>query len=126
MKLTAIKILADENISPKVVAYLRSIGLDVLDVKEQQWFGRADADLLHIAYSEHRFVLTHDSDFGDLAMNEGKPCYGILYLRVKNLKPIHVIHVCQQLFEKDPDLVPGTILVIRDSRVRMRVIEQGE
>ena len=77
MKLTAIKILADENISPKVVAYLRSLGLDILDVKEQQWFGKPDADLLHIAFTEQRFVLTHDSDFGELAINEGKRCYGL-------------------------------------------------
>jgi predicted nuclease of predicted toxin-antitoxin system len=126
MKLTKIKILADENVSPKVVAYLRNIGLDILDVKEQRWFGKADADLLQIAFAEQRFVLTHDSDFGDLAMNEGKPCYGILYLRVKNLKPIHVIHVCQRLFEKDFEMVPGTILVIGDARIRMRVIEQEE
>ncbi|MBW2430389.1 MAG: DUF5615 family PIN-like protein [Deltaproteobacteria bacterium] len=37
MKLQDVKILADENISPKVVAFLRSAGLDVLDVKEQSW-----------------------------------------------------------------------------------------
>lgn len=124
MKLTTIKILADENVSPKVVAYLRSIGLDILDVKEQQWFGKTDADLLEIAYAAQRFVLTHDSDFGELAMNEGKCCYGILFLRLKNLKPMHVIHVCQRLFEKNLDLLPGTILVIGDSRVRIRLIER--
>ena len=40
MKLQDVKILADENISPKVVAFLRSAGLDVLDVKEQNWLNR--------------------------------------------------------------------------------------
>jgi predicted nuclease of predicted toxin-antitoxin system len=95
-------------------------------VKEQQWFGKADADLLQIAYTEQRFILTHDSDFGDLAMNEGQPCYGILYLRLKNLRPVHVIHVCQRLFEKELEIAPGTILVIGDSRIRMRVIDQRE
>ena len=54
MKLTAIKILADENVSSKVVVYLRNIGFDVLDIKEQHWFGKADADLLQIAYAEHK------------------------------------------------------------------------
>ena len=126
MKLTAIKILADENISPKVVGYLRSIGIDVLDVKEQQGFGKTDADLLHLAYSESRFVLTHDSDFGELAMNKGRLCYGILYLRLNNLKPIHVVNICRRLFEKDFEIVPGTILVIGESRIRMRVIEPDE
>ena len=56
MKLAAIKILADENVSPKVVAYLRGIGIDVLDVKEQRWFGKEDVELLSTAYHEQRFV----------------------------------------------------------------------
>ena len=74
MTLTTIKILADENVSPKVVAYLRNIGLDILDVKEQQWFGKADVELLKIAYAEQRFVLTHDSDFGDIQNVHADAC----------------------------------------------------
>lgn len=34
MKLIQARLLTDENISPKVVEYLRNIGLDVLDTKE--------------------------------------------------------------------------------------------
>ena len=49
----------------KVVIHLRKIGVDILDVKEQEWFGKEDEILLNIAYQESRFVLTHD--FGTLA-----------------------------------------------------------
>ncbi len=94
MKLQDVNIFTDENISPGVVRFLRDIGLDVLDVKEQRWYGRDDEVLLDIAYRDRRFVLTHDSDFGTLAVNEGKPYYGILYLRLKNLKPQNVIRAC--------------------------------
>ena len=69
MKLNQITLLADENISPKVVASLRLMGLDVLDTKEQHWHGTKDEKLLATAYQEHRFILTHDSDFGTLAIN---------------------------------------------------------
>lgn len=88
MKLQASKILTDENISPKVVAFLRQAGVDVRDVKEEEWFGTADEALLDLAYQEERFVLTHDADFGALAAHQGKPCYGILYLRLKNINPL--------------------------------------
>jgi len=40
MKLRTLKILTDENISPKVVSFLRQDGFDVLDTKEQQWYGK--------------------------------------------------------------------------------------
>ena len=120
MKLQDAKILADENISPKVVAFLRNAGLDVLDVKEQNWYGQNDEVLLDIAYQDQRFVLTHDSDFGTLAVNKGKPFYGILYFRLKNLKSTNVIRICDRVIRKDLDVYPGTILIIEESRIRIR------
>ncbi|GAK59693.1 hypothetical protein U27_06678 [Candidatus Vecturithrix granuli] len=120
MKLKHISLLTDENISPKVVIRLRQMGLDVLDTKEQQWHGTDDEDLMNIAYQQHRFILTHDSDFGTLVINQGKPCYGILYLRLKNLKPDNVSQVCCDLFQRDMEIAPYTIWVIEETRIRIR------
>ena len=120
MKLQFIKILADENISPRVVKALRELGIDVVDVKEQQWYGKEDQEILDIAHRAQRFVLTHDSDFGTLAINEGKPCYGILYLRPRNLKISNVVRLCEQVFRNDLDVFPGKILVVEETRIRIR------
>jgi predicted nuclease of predicted toxin-antitoxin system len=120
MKLLEIKLLTDENISPKVVTFLRQSGFDVIDAKEQQWFGTSDEDLLKIAYREQRFILTHDADFGTLAINGGKPTYGILYLRLKNPQPSNIIRVCKQVFQLAVDVFPGSILVIEETRIRLR------
>lgn len=120
MKPAQIKILADENISPKVVAYLRTLNLDVKDVKEEGWCGKTDADLLEFAFHESRFVLTHDSDFGTLAIHAGKPCFGILYLRLRNLHPDNITSVCRRLFSLDTSVYAGTILVIEENRIRLR------
>ena len=126
MKLHQIKLLTDENISPKVVTRLRQIGIDILDTKEEQWYGAEDETLLNIAYQEHRFVLTHDSAFGTLAVNQGKPCYGILYLRLKNLEPVNVSRVCKDLFQRDIELIPHTIWVIEETRIRIRHLIEEE
>jgi predicted nuclease of predicted toxin-antitoxin system len=120
MKLESIRLLTDENISPKVLKSLRDQGLDVLDVKEEGWCGKEDQELLDIAFENHRFVLTHDSDFGTLAMNEGRPCYGLLYLWLADLKPDNVARICQRLFSRDLDVYSGTILVIEETRIRIR------
>lgn len=64
MKFQEIELLTDENISPRVLKFLRQSGLDVLDTKEQKWFGMSDENLLQIAYREQRFILTHDADLG--------------------------------------------------------------
>ncbi len=69
MKFHELRFLTDENISPKVVFFLRNYGLDVLDAKEQGWQGKSDDELLEIAYQEKCCVLTHDADFGALAIS---------------------------------------------------------
>ena len=78
MKFRSLKMLADENISPKAVSFLRQEGIDILDTKEEKWHGKNDEYLLEKAYSDNRFILTHDSDFGTLAVNERKNYYGII------------------------------------------------
>lgn len=120
------KLLTDENISPKVVATLRQQGMDILDTKEQGWFGTDDETLLGIAYQEHRFILTHDADFGTLAVNQGKPCYGILYLRLRNLSATNVSRVCSKLLERPLAITPYTIWVIEETGIRIRSLIRGE
>jgi predicted nuclease of predicted toxin-antitoxin system len=92
----------------------------LMSKREQNWYGQNDEVLLDIAYQDQRFVLTHDSDFGTLAVNKGKPFYGILYFRLKNLKSTNVIRICDRVIRKDLDVYPGTILIIEESRIRIR------
>jgi len=120
MKLKRVKILTDENISPKVVKNLRELGYDVLDIKEQKWHGKTDEAILNIAFKEQRFILTHDSDFGTFAINERKEYYGILYIRLKNIKPADVALVCESVLQMDIDVFPGTIVVIEETKIRIR------
>jgi len=117
-----VKILTDENISPKVVLFLRQQGINVLDTKEQGWFGKSDDELLEIAFENQRFIMTHDSDFGMLAIHKGKNYYGIIYIRVKNPNPQNVIRVCKQLFALKNELLRGTLIVIEESRLRIRQV----
>ena len=123
MKLASVKILTDENISPKVVYYLRNKGFDVLDTKEQKWFGKDDAFLLAQSLSTKRFVLTHDSDFGTLIINEGKSFYGIIYLRLKSPKTPNVIDVLDRLFFLDIEVATKQILVISEEKIRIRKVD---
>ena len=115
-----IKLLTDENVARSVVLWLREQGLDVLDVKEMGWFGASDHAILERAYQEGRFVLTHDADFGALAIHQQQPFYGILYLRLKSLRPEHVIRVCERLLQRDMAWEPRSIWVIDETRVRIR------
>jgi len=120
VKLYDIKILTDENISPKVVKFIKEQGIDVLDTKEQNWHGKEDEELLKIAFRERRFILTHDSDFGTLAINGRKEYYGFIYFRLKNVNPRNIIKICKHLLNLNPEIFPGSILVVEEARVRIR------
>jgi len=46
------KVLTDENISPRVVSFLRGRGLDTVDVKEKGWQGATDKFLMNAAWEK--------------------------------------------------------------------------
>lgn len=68
MKALDFPLLADENVHPDIISFLRKAGLDVESVAEQGKYGIPDAQVLQQATETNRVVLTHDSDFGGLAL----------------------------------------------------------
>jgi predicted nuclease of predicted toxin-antitoxin system len=117
-----LKLLTDENVSPRVVSFLRENGFDVLDVKESALNGTSDRTLLALAFKEQRFAVTHDADFGTLAINNEQPCYGVLYLRLMKQNAFNVIEVLKTFIAMNPELLSGSLVVINESRIRVRVL----
>lgn len=120
MKLSDCGRLTDENVHPEVTAYLRSRGLDVLDVKEQGWRGRPDHELLDEAYRLGRLVLTHDGDFGILALLDRRPVVGIVRIRAGHIRPAITIRAVEQLFALSLDPSSPFLIVVQGNQVRLR------
>jgi predicted nuclease of predicted toxin-antitoxin system len=91
----------------------------VIDVKEKGWHGKEDKFLLEQAYADERFILTHDSDFGTLAIFQSKEYYGIIYLRLKDLHYRNIIRVCENLLQLKQE-VSIRSFVVEEGRVRIR------
>jgi predicted nuclease of predicted toxin-antitoxin system len=87
MKLREFPLLTDENLDAEVVASLRQFGFDVLDVVEAGLQGSTDVDLLRLATAQGRVVITHDADFGTLAINQNEPLVGLVFLRPGHIDP---------------------------------------
>lgn len=122
MQLSDYMLLADENVSPRVVSFLREKGFDVLDVKESGMNGTSDHILMELALREQRLVVTHDADFGTLAINNEQPCFGVLYLRLTMPAALNVIAVLNKLIAMNPALSSGSLVVINETRIRVRVL----
>lgn len=115
-----LRFLTDENVSPSLVIFLRVQGHDVLDVKEKGWHGKDDAFLLRKAAKARRFIISHDRDFGELAINQRQPCYGVIYLRLRDQRSSNVVRVMREFLDRDLDIRSGTLIVLRESQARIR------
>jgi predicted nuclease of predicted toxin-antitoxin system len=117
------KLLTDENVHPYVAQWLRDRGFDVLDAVAAGLFGTTDVQVLRRAFSENRVVVTHDRDFGTLAVLAGEPLLGIVYLRPGHIDPQFTIESVDAALREGPEVSPPFILVVerRDDRVRMRI-----
>jgi predicted nuclease of predicted toxin-antitoxin system len=123
LKLRDFPLLTDENLDPDVVAHLRQLGFDVLDVVESGLQGSADVDLLQLAKSQGRIVVSHDADFGKLAILQNEPLIGVVYLRPGHIDPQFTVATIQAVLSLDPDVSPPFILVTKrtGNRVTVRV-----
>jgi predicted nuclease of predicted toxin-antitoxin system len=123
MNLHGAAFLTDENIHADVVVFLRGEGCDVLDVKESGLIGLDDLPLIQRAFAEQRVVMTHDRDFGKLAVAAGEPMIGIVYLRPGHILGQYTVDTLRTLFALQLTLTPPFIVVARrrDSTVRVRI-----
>lgn len=110
MKALDFPLLADENVHPDVIVFLREVGLDVESISEQGKFGLPDADVLQQANESNRVVLTHDSDFGGMAVF-GAKFTGIIYLRPGHIQADFTIKTLEAIRDNAPEVTSPFILV---------------
>ena len=117
-------LVADMDIAAPVVHFLRAQGVDVLSAREEGWGDLTDSQILARAHAMTRFVLTHDSDFGTLAVHRDEAITGIVYLRPGGRPPAEVMADVQALMAAEIDWTPPVIAVYRAGRLRIRKLSE--
>lgn len=117
-------LLADENIHPDVVLFLRQQGCDIRSVVEKGLFGQSGLSVLRTAHADGRVVLTHDSDFATLVITQDEPFTGIVYLRPGHIHPAFTIQTLRTVAAQPLDAQPLFIVVAerkeRTVQIRLR------
>lgn len=93
-----------------MIVFLREAGSDVESVSEQGQFGIPDMQVLRQAAESNRVVLTHDSDFGGMAVL-GAKFTGIIYLRPGHIRADFTIKTLEAIRDNAPEVTPPFILV---------------
>ncbi len=75
--------------------------------------GTTDVELMRRAFADNRIIVTHDADFGSLAVLQGEPIVGLVFLRPGHIDPGFTIGTLNSILQANPDVTPPFILVAR-------------
>ncbi|NES19180.1 MAG: hypothetical protein F6K41_09675 [Symploca sp. SIO3E6] len=115
------KFLADMGVSMTVVRNLRKAGYEAIHLSEEGLQRLRDREIMEKARQEERIVLTFDLDFGDLLAASSATLPSVIIFRLQNtLPPFVSTRLLEVLSECGEDLETGAIVMVEDSRYRLR------
>lgn len=120
MTIKEIKFLMDVGVGKKVELWLLDHGYNVKNVRDINP-KIPDHEILKIAVTEGRMVVTMDKDFGDLVYNSGQPHAGVLLLRLEDANSDEKIKVVKSILEKYSERIFNNFCVYKDGKLRIKI-----
>jgi predicted nuclease of predicted toxin-antitoxin system len=111
----------DENLPIEIAELLNDAGHDAKTVNNQQLQGAKDRHLINVCKSEHRALITLDTDFSDIRAYAPEEFLGIIVLRVRVHSKSHIIKVFRSilpLFNREP--LTRHLWIVEETKVRIR------
>ena len=115
------KLLGDVGISLSTMRILRQQGYDIVHLREEGLQRLPDREIMEKARAEGRIVLTFDLDFADLLALGVSDSPSVVIFRLRNETSASVNpRLLEVLNERTKELESGALIVVEDSRYRMR------
>ena len=120
------RFLANAGVSPKTVDFLKQLGHEAVHVRTLGLERAADRVLIERALADSSVVVTFDLDFGDiLALGVlDKPSVIICRLADERTESVNQ-RLAKVLAERISDLESGALILIEDTRYRVRKLPFG-
>ncbi|MBI5214724.1 MAG: DUF5615 family PIN-like protein [Ignavibacteriae bacterium] len=114
------KLLANENFPLASVHILEQAGYDIKFIGIE-CPSVTDEEVLQLAISEERLVITFDRDYGELVFRHGfRPKSGVVYLRFQFFTPEFPGNYLLDLFQLSNLKFENTFTVIDSNSIRQR------
>lgn len=118
-----LNILLDMNLSPRWVARLEAHGWNAVHWSSVGDPTARDIDIMAWARANQHVVFTHDLDFGTMLALSHEAGPSVLQVRAENILPEKVEGlVIAALTQHEADLIAGALIVIEQSRSRVRLL----
>lgn len=118
MATSPLKFMIDVGVGKKVEQWLEEQGYDVKTVRSFDPKAE-DAEILRIAESESRMVVTMDKDFGELVHRSGKAHAGVLILRLEDATGDEKADVVKRILSEHSDKIQSRFCVFQAGRLRI-------
>ena len=117
------RLLADLNIAPGTVSFLRSLGHDVQRVGDVLAPSATDHEIVEYARRDSRSVVTQDLDFSAIVALSGQAAPSVVSLRLASSRIEKVNALLATLLPKiEADVGAGAIVSVDEHRVRCRAL----
>ncbi len=113
------RFLADEGVDRSVVEGLRLLNFDVYYVIEETR-SLSDDELLHIAFTENRILITRDKDFGELVFRLQKLHAGVILIRLEGYSTQERADIVCKTIALYAEQLPNAFAVIQPKVMRIR------
>lgn len=117
------KFLADMGISRKTVAHLRDQGHDASHLLELGLHRMRDSDVLDLAASESRVVLTVDLDFPQLLAMRRASAPSVVLFRLADKRAVRIIARLEEVLRMcGTDLERGAVVSVDETTIRVHAL----
>lgn len=116
------RLLPDNNLSPRLTDYLRDGGHDTEHVRDHGLQAAPDEEVLHFASVHERVLVSADTDFGALLARTGAEQPSLLLIRRSRARRADEMAalLLANLEQVTDDLHAGAIVVVTDTDLRIR------
>jgi predicted nuclease of predicted toxin-antitoxin system len=111
------RFLVDENAGPSIARWLREKGHDVFSIYDSAR-GLPDDDVIRLAFTENRILITSDKDFGTKVYRERRPHHGVVLLSLRDERLAVKRATLERLLVAYAERLPDHFVVASERRVR--------
>ena len=82
-----------------------------------------DHEIIKLAVSENRIIITMDKDFGELVYHFEKKHAGVILLRLDDARGDEKANIIDNILENYSDDLPGSFCVYQNEKFRIRKVK---
>lgn len=115
------KIFANENLFEPIIDYLRSLGNDVLSIRDCGLSGISDDEVYEMACKENRVIITMDKDFARIFRFPPQRCGGIVVAKIYKRPVDETLTIFRKYYQSiKAEDVKENLVIITPEGVRIR------